>query len=182
MTIQPTPTLVDASDAETTTTLAPPPAPSVAPPGRAAHTDLPSRPVMGLPLARVIPQDVHSVLDYLDATTLVATGVLARSPAAKAVGFTLGAAGLGVSAFTDDRLGIVRVIPIEAHEVIDHAWGAAVSVAPFALGYWRRDPLVAVLHVAVGVGHIVASLLTDYRAVRALGRVPRAPRRAPAPA
>jgi len=31
-------------------------------------------------------------------------------------------------------------------------------------------PLVAALHVAIGIGTIVASLFTDYRAYRGVGR------------
>ena len=143
------------------------------------RTRLPARPVLGLPLARLIPQDLHSALDYLHSAALFASGVAARSPAAKAVGFALGVGGVGVAAYTDARLGLVRALPIETHEVIDHLWGLAAVAAPFAFGYWRREPRVAALHVAVGIGHIVASLLTDYRAERALGRVPRAPRRMP---
>jgi hypothetical protein len=38
---------------------------------------------------------------------------------------------------TDYRLSVAKVIPIEAHEVIDHAWGLAAIAAPFVLGYWK---------------------------------------------
>jgi hypothetical protein len=76
----------------------------------------------------------------------------------------LGTAGLGVSAVTDYRLSAAKLVPIEAHEVIDHAWGLAAIAAPFVLGYWKTAPKVAMAHVVAGVGNCIASLVTDYRA------------------
>src|SRR4051812_18704175 len=81
---------------------------------------VPSRPLFGrLPLARLIPQDVHSVMDYVDAATVMA-GALSRSRRAKMMSLLLGSSGALVSALTDYRLSVAKVIPIEAHEVIDH--------------------------------------------------------------
>jgi hypothetical protein len=68
-------------------------------------------------------------------------------------------------------LSLAKVIPIEVHEVIDYAFGFSVMLAPFVLGYYKRAPLVAALHVTVGVGTVVASALTDYRAYLGVGHV-----------
>ncbi|MGZ3423087.1 MAG: hypothetical protein ACXWUG_00455 [Polyangiales bacterium] len=130
-----------------------------------------SKPLFGvLPLARVVPQDAHSLLDYAAAGLCLGTAVAAESSAAKFAGAALGATALCVSAFTDDRLGVARVIPIEAHAAIDQALGIAAIAAPFALGYWKKDPAIAALHVITGASVIVTSLFTDYRASRGLGR------------
>ena len=62
-------------------------------------------------------------------------------------------------------------IPIEKHEVIDHLWGAAAIAAPFVLGYWKRSPRVAMMHVMAGASSILSALFTDYRsASRSSGR------------
>lgn len=131
---------------------------------------IPSLPLFGrLPLARLIPQDVHSVVDYLNGV-MVGVGLGARDPRAKIASLVLGSSVVSVSALTDYRLSLAKVIPIEAHEAIDHAWGLTAIAAPFVLGYWKTSPKTALAHVATGAMTILASLLTDYRAYRGIGR------------
>lgn len=132
---------------------------------------VPSKPLLGrLPLARIVPQDVHSVMDYLDSAGVMAGAVLTSCPKARAASLLIGGAGAGVSSLTDYRLSLAKVIPIEAHEAIDYAFGASAIAAPFVLGYRKTAPLVAALHVAIGAGTILASLFTDYRAYRGVRR------------
>ncbi len=135
-----------------------------------AGASRPSRPLLGrLPLSRVIPQDVHSVLDYVDAAAVLAGAALSACPRARAASLTIGGAGLAASSLTDYRLSLAKVIPIETHEMVDYAFGVSAIVAPFALGYRKTAPVVAALHVALGIGTILASLFTDYRAYRGVG-------------
>jgi hypothetical protein len=123
-----------------------------------------SKPLFGrLPLRRWVPQDVHSILDYASGAALVGAGLASGDPAAKAAGWVLGGAGVGVSLFTDYRLSLSKLIPIEAHELADYAYGVGAVLAPFVLGYAKRAPLTAALHVLVGVKLLAVSLLTDYR-------------------
>jgi hypothetical protein len=137
-------------------------------------TTIPSRPLLGvLPLARVVPQDVHSVIDYSNGLVVALAGLSARTRSAKIAGVVLGASVVSVSLLTDYRLSLAKLIPIEAHEAIDHAFGVSAIAAPFALGYAKRSPLAALIHVATGVATILGSLFTDYRAVRGAGRRPR---------
>ncbi len=123
-----------------------------------------SRPLLGrLPLQRWVPQDLHSLSDYKRGTASVVAGVLSGDPVARSAGVVLGTSLLGVSLLTDYRLSLTKLIPIEAHEIADHALGVAAMLAPFVLGYARRRPLVAAIHVAVGVSALLVSLVTDYR-------------------
>lgn len=132
---------------------------------------IPAEPLFGaLPLARVIPQDVHSVLDYSNGIVVAWSGLTARKREAKLAGAILGGAVIGVSLLTDYRMSVAKLIPIEVHEAIDHAWGVAVIAAPFVLGYHRRAPLTTLVHVLTGAATIVGSLFTDYRAVKGVGR------------
>ena len=131
----------------------------------------PSRTLLGgLPLARLIPQDIHSVMDYVDALSAGSGAFMADDPRAKLASIMLGASSAGVALMTDYRLSAVKLIPIEAHEAIDHVWGLTAIAMPFVLGYWKTSPRVAMMHVMTGVGNIVASLFTDYRAYRGRGR------------
>jgi hypothetical protein len=125
---------------------------------------VPSKPVLGLPLARVVPQDVHSVLDYAGALGYFASAALARTPEGRAAGIALGSSVAGVSLVTDYRLSAVKILPIEMHEVLDHVSGLSAAAAPFLLGYAKKDPVAAVVQIATGLLTVVASLFTDYRA------------------
>jgi hypothetical protein len=149
---------------------------------RSADAGQASRPLFGvLPLKRFIPQDVHSLLDYANAFTVASISLGANSPACTA-GSALGLSVLGVSLFTDYRLSVRKLIPIEVHEVIDYVWGLSAIAAPFVFGYARKSPLAAIVHIMAGVSTILGSLFTDYRAQvgvkwgnqdKLLGRSPR---------
>ena len=125
----------------------------------------PAKPLLGvLPIARLIPQDIHSVMDYANSGMFFVEGLATDDDTAMIASMALGVAGAGVSLMTDYKLSVAKVIPVEAHEVIDYAWSAAAIAAPFVFGYWKTAPRVALMHVAAGACTIVASLLTDYRA------------------
>uniref|UniRef100_UPI003531921D SPW repeat domain-containing protein n=1 Tax=Myxococcus vastator TaxID=2709664 RepID=UPI003531921D len=131
---------------------------------RSAAAGIISRPLLGrLPLRRWVPQDLHSLMDYKGGTAAVLAGALSGDAVAKSAGIVLGSTVLGVSLLTDYRLSLTKLIPIEAHEIADHAFGVASILAPFVLGYAKRSPLAAAIHVAVGVTTLLASLVTDYR-------------------
>lgn len=138
----------------------------------------PANKVLGLPLARWIPQDVHSMMDYTNAASVGSGWLVAADddPAARWASIALAAAGAGVSLATDYRLSLVKEIPIEVHEGIDYAWGMAAIAAPFVLGYWKSSPRVALTHVMTGAATILTALFTDYRAFRRRGHSQRAAR------
>jgi hypothetical protein len=127
----------------------------------------PSKPILGLPLARLIPQDIHSVMDYGNGLVTGLGMVMDDDdPRAQLASAILATSVIGVSLLTDYRLSLAKVIPIEMHEVADHAWGLTAITLPFALGYWKTSPKVAMMHIVAGAGTILSSLLTDYRAYK----------------
>jgi hypothetical protein len=133
---------------------------------RGPEAGVPSRPLFGvLPIKRLVPQDIHSLLDYSNGLTVAGVAWGASSPACTA-GLALGAGVIGVSLLTDYRLSLRKIIPIEVHEVLDYAWALSAIAAPFVFGYARRSPLAAMVHIAAGVSTLLGSLFTDYRAQR----------------
>jgi hypothetical protein len=153
--------------------LAPPPAPEGTDGQKQSSLSVgrPSRPLLGrLPLARVIPQDVHSAMDYVDAGGVLAGAFLTSCPKAKAASWLMGGSGILASSVTDYKLSLAKLLPIEAHEAVDYGFGISAIAAPFLFGYRKTAPHVAAMHVAIGVGTILASLFTDYRAYRGVGR------------
>jgi hypothetical protein len=127
-------------------------------------TGAPSTPLLGLPVQRVIPQDVHSLIDYAGGAAGLLAASVANTTRARVANSSLSMASTGVALLTDYKLSLAKVIPIEAHEVIDYVWGLGNVMAPFALGYYRKDKLVSWVQIALGMGTIAASLFTDYRA------------------
>ena len=119
-----------------------------------------------LPIARLIPQDIHSVMDYVDGLTVASGMLLDDNAAACNASIALGAAAVATALMTDYRLSAVKLIPIRTHEAIDHLWGLSCIAAPFVFGYWKRAPRVAMTHVMTGAMNILASLFTDYRAYK----------------
>ena len=131
---------------------------------RALSQGEPSKPLLGvLPISRLIPQDVHSVMDYANGLVAGSGVLMANDPAARIASVALAATLMGVSAITGYRLSAAKIVPIEKHEMADHVWGVAAIAAPFVFGYWKRAPRVALMHVMAGAGMILASLFTDYR-------------------
>ena len=110
------------------------------------------------------------MLDYVDAATVFSGAMLSNCPKARTASVLIGGSGAGLSAISDYRLSLAKVIPIETHEVIDYAFGVAAIGAPFVFGYYKTAPLTAMMHVATGVGTVLTSLFTDYRAYRGVGR------------
>jgi hypothetical protein len=121
-----------------------------------------------LPIKRWIPQDIHSVMDYVDGLSAGSGALMAddEDPVAFWTSIALAGSAIGVSAMTDYRLSLAKVIPIRVHEAIDYAWGMSCIAAPFALGYWKSSPRTALTHVMVGAGTILASMFTDYRSYK----------------
>lgn len=135
---------------------------------------VPAKPLFGvLPLARVVPQDVHSIADYLTAGAYFASAAVARTKRGRAMGILLGLTVGGVSALTDYKLSLAKVVSIELHELLDHATGTKATLAPLVLGYARRDPVASAIQIAAGLGTIALALFTDYRAEKGLGRARR---------
>jgi hypothetical protein len=124
----------------------------------------PSKPILGLPIARLVPMDCHSFMDYGAGLAIASTAMMTDDRAAQLGSAILASSVIGVSAVTDYRISVLKLIPIEAHEVIDYAWSLAAIAAPFALGYWKSSPKIAITHIAAGVMNILGSLVTDYRA------------------
>jgi hypothetical protein len=141
---------------------------------RRPTSSVPSKPLFGrLPLARLVPSDLHSMLDYVAAAAYAATALFAKDRDARATSVFLAADLAGISLSSDVRLALWRLLPVELHELMDHASGVFAMVAPFVLRYARKDPKVAAVHVATGALTILASLATDYRAMRGVSRARR---------
>lgn len=128
------------------------------------------RPLFGrLPLLYLVPQDVHSIADYASASSCMSPAFFAETTAARAASIAIGASYAATSAVTDYRLSLAKLIPIEAHQVLDYVVGFTQIAAPFLFGYFKKDRMAAVTHIMTGAMVIGLSLVTDYRAQKGVG-------------
>jgi hypothetical protein len=109
--------------------------------------------------ARGMRHAAGTALEYGAAAGCVAAGLLAASGRARGAGVALGAAGAVLAVCGDERVGAGTSAVRDAVRAGVGVLGVAAAVAPFALGYYRRDPATAAVHVAAGVGALLGAVL-----------------------
>lgn len=135
------------------------------------YESVPAKPMLReLDLPLVIPQHTHSIIDFVASGAALASTFVARTNTARIAGSTLALAQAANAATADTQLSLARSVPIEAHQKLDLAWGFASVIAPFALGYVRKDPFAAACQIVAGAATLVGALFTDFRAERGLTR------------
>ena len=114
---------------------------------------------------RVIPTQVHAVLDYLTGGALVAAPRLlglTGTTAGKVLDLAGGIA-TAQSLLTDYELGLVKAIPMRSHLALDAASGAFVAASPWLLGFAGNGRKYWLPHVIVGATEILAAATTKTR-------------------
>ena len=109
---------------------------------------------------RIISTRTHGVLDYVvGALLLVVPYILgfADGTAAQWVPQLLGLVAIGGALMTDYELGVMRVIPMPVHLMIDIGSGALLALSPWLFGFSDR---VFWPHLLVGIMEIGAGLMT----------------------
>ena len=116
---------------------------------------------------RFLPTRVHAVIDYLWGLALIATPWVFGFGDGGRAQWTAIVFGLGAilySVVTDYELGVVRLLPMRLHLVLDGAAGALLAASPWLFGFAHQ---VRWPHLAFGLFSVVASLITWSRAAAA---------------
>lgn len=109
---------------------------------------------------RFIPTRVHGALDYLiGALLIVAPWIFGFSDAEVATWLPviLGAGLIAYSLLTDYELGVMRMIPMSVHLMLDLASGVLLAVSPWLFGF---DNEVWIPHLIIGLLEIGAAVMT----------------------
>lgn len=113
---------------------------------------------------RFIPTSIHGVLDYL--TGLMLLGIpyfffdgVGGTPVLLARLF--GLATILYSLLTRYELGIVKMIPMSAHLMIDLLSGIVLAASPWLFGFADTPTRVWLPLVCIGIFEILASLCTQ---------------------
>lgn len=109
---------------------------------------------------KMIPRNVHGLLDYLVSTLLIAAPWMlgfADDGPATFVPVILGAGAIVYSLLTAYEWGIIRIIPFKVHLALDVVSGALLAASPWLFGFADR---VYLPHLIVGLFEIAAGLMT----------------------
>jgi len=110
---------------------------------------------------RILPTRIHGVIDYVVGIVLIAAPWLfsfSDDRTATLVPVILGIAIIVYSLLTDYELGVVRVLPMSAHLVLDVLGGLVLAVSPWLFGF---SDTVWAPHLIVGILDIIVALVTQ---------------------
>ena len=114
---------------------------------------------------RFISRNAHGILDYSVGALLIVSPWFFEFEAnrmATIVAISMGCAAILYSLITRYEWGIACIIPFNVHLTIDLASGALLAISPWLFGFAE---FVYLPHVIIGLGGIVASLMTQREAV-----------------
>jgi hypothetical protein len=119
---------------------------------------------------RFLPTSLHGVIDYLWGLALLSTPWLfgfADVPAAKWTAVIFGLGAILYSALTAYELGLIKILPMSLHLILDGLAGIVLAASPFLFGfsdqvYWP--------HVLFGFFSVAASLVTRMETMLPMGR------------
>lgn len=109
---------------------------------------------------RFINTRIHGILDYLMGLLLIVAPWLfgfADGGPAQLVPVILGIGALIYSLMTDYELGVIKVISMKAHLMLDLLSGIFLAASPWIFGFADQ---VFLPHLILGIAEIGASLMT----------------------
>lgn len=112
---------------------------------------------------KVINAKVHGYLDYLVVLIfLAAPSLLSLSMVPATISYILAGVHLALTLLTNFPLGIVKIIPLKWHGVIELIVGPCLVALPFVLGFAGQS-LATAFYGTCGILIFVVWLLTDYQ-------------------
>jgi hypothetical protein len=120
-------------------------------------------------MLRIIPSNIHGVIDYITGATLLAAPYLfgfADGRADQWVPTIIGLVIIGQSLMTQYELSVVKIIPMPTHLMLDAGTGILLAASPWLFGFADR---VYLPHLLVGLMEVAVVLLSDNRSKRKAG-------------
>jgi len=111
-----------------------------------------------------VDSTLHGVVDYTAGTTLLTVFPLLAgiegTRSAKQIR-TAAAIHTGYSTLTKYPLGVVKVIPFQAHLAIDALGAVALAATPFVTGQWKKGRRHWLTHVGLALFELSSLAITD---------------------
>lgn len=115
---------------------------------------------------RVIPTGVHGMIDYAASGALYATpallGLSDVPPSSRTLRVASGAA-VASSLLTDYELGVVKVVPMPVHLMLDAMSGALIAASPWLLGFAKEGSRYWLPHALMGTTEVLVALMSKTR-------------------
>src|SRR3954451_5262383 len=113
---------------------------------------------------RPVDTTLHGVVDYTAGATLLSVfpklAGIEGTRSARQIR-AAGAIHAGYSTLTDYPLGVVKVIPFQAHLALDALGAVALAATPFVTGQWKQGPKQWVPHVGLALFELSSLAITD---------------------
>jgi len=114
---------------------------------------------------RIIPTKVHGVLDYLSGLALLGApeifGFSQVGGAAVLIPRVLGVMILIMAILTRYEVGLVKLIPMPVHLVVDVVASIFLAASPFIFNFADNPSNVWLPHVVVGIAYFIITLFTQ---------------------
>ena len=111
---------------------------------------------------KIISAKTHGVLDYFVVLVfLAAPSQLHLSQTPALISYSLAGIHLALTLLTNFPLGVLRVIPLKIHGMIELVVGPCLIALPFILGF-TSEPLAESYYIASGAVILVVWALTKY--------------------
>jgi hypothetical protein len=113
---------------------------------------------------RFLPTKIHEVLDYIVGIALIlAPNIFQFSSNATAswIPRVLGVVLIVYSLFTNYEWGVVKVVEMPYHLVIDLVASIFLAISPFIFGFYRESANVWLPHLIVGIAVILVVIVTQ---------------------
>jgi hypothetical protein len=115
-------------------------------------------------LPHPVDSTLHGVVDYTAGATLMTAfprlAGISGTRAARQIR-SAGAIHLGYSTLTKYPLGVVKLIPFQAHLAIDALGALALAATPFATGQFKRGARQWLPHVGLALFELASLAVTD---------------------
>lgn len=114
---------------------------------------------------KFIPARVHGILDYLVGILLLLVpnvfGFAEVGGPAVWIPRVLGIAVIVLALLTNYPVGLMKVIPMSVHLIIDYIAGIFLAASPFLFGFADADANVWMPHVIAGIAVFLITLFTQ---------------------
>lgn len=114
---------------------------------------------------RLIPTRIHGIIDLVIAGMLIFTpfifGFAAIGGAAVVIPIIFGIVLAFYSELTDDEEGILRVIRMPYHMMLDIVVAASLMLSPYLFDFINQPLNVWLPHVAIGLVLMIVTLITN---------------------
>ena len=114
---------------------------------------------------RIISTRIHGIIDLIVSGTLIFTpfifGFASVGGAAVVIPIILGIVLVFYSELTDDEEGILRVISMPFHMMLDIVLAAGLMLSPYLFNFVDQPLNVWLPHVVIGIILMVVTLLTN---------------------